>query len=202
MDVQAPPGPERRMLARALLQAASTPLRHRITLGGSVADSPAWSDLAAPLLCLQAEVVLLGRDGERRLPYEEYLADRGRRTAHLVREVVVKRGSVSVFALARLAMVRFDYAACHLAMAARLEDGRLADPRIWVTGARGRAVRLTAAEQAVAGSRPDEAAARRAAERAEAAFVSDPRFSAAYKGRWTRIQVRDGLLQMGEEAHG
>ncbi len=195
--------PGLRLLAAALSRAAATPLRHRITLGGSAVDAAPWSDLTAPLLCLGAEVVLLrGADAER-LPYAEYLTTRPRLAAHLVREVIVRKGSADVFALARLAMVRFDYAACHLAMAARRVDGRLEEPRFYLNGARGRCIRLEAVERAVAGRRLDEAAARRAAEQAEAAFASDPRFSAGYKARWTRVAVRDGLLAMaaGEGGH-
>ncbi len=191
-----------RLLAQALSRAAATPLRNRITLGGSAADSPPWSDLAAPLLCLRADLLLLRPDGScLRLPYEEYLAERNRLPAHLVREVIVGRGRVGAFALARLAMVRFDYAACQVAMAARLEDGRLEDPRVYVTGTRGPAARLEEVERAVSGRRPDAGTARRAAELAQADFASDTRFSAGYKARWMRIQVQDGLLRMGGTGH-
>ena len=195
-----------RLLAAALSPAASTPLRARITLGGSTADAAPWSDLTAPLLCLEAEVVPPRRRGGRiaseRLPYAAYLADRSRLPAHLVREVVLKAGDLDVFGLARLSMVRFDYAACRLALAARLEGGRLEEPRFWLAGTRGRLTRLEGAERAAAGRRPDEETARRAAEAVEAAFASDPRFSAAYKLRWTRAALRDALLAMGREPGG
>ena len=139
-----------------------------------------------------------GRTLAERLPYAAYLADRHRLPPHLLREVVVKKGGFDLFAVARLAMVRFDYAACRLALAARLVDGRLEQPRFWLAGTRGRLSRLEAAEQAAAGRRPDAETARRAAEAVEAAFASDPRFSAGYKLRWTRAALRDALLALGK----
>ena len=48
-----------RLLQHAVASAASTPLRHRITLGGSVADCPPWSDVLAPLIVGGAHVHLL-----------------------------------------------------------------------------------------------------------------------------------------------
>ena len=48
------------ILAKALGSAASTPLRNRITMGGSTALFPVWSDLVGPLIALGAEVELTG----------------------------------------------------------------------------------------------------------------------------------------------
>lgn len=53
------------VLVRSLEHAANTPCRNRITLGGSIAFIPRWSDLIGPLLALDAHVCLKGRhDGE------------------------------------------------------------------------------------------------------------------------------------------
>ncbi len=49
------------ILVQSLMNSASTPLRNRITAGGSVAAFPAWSDFIGPLLLLNAEVELIGR---------------------------------------------------------------------------------------------------------------------------------------------
>lgn len=48
------------ILVQALQGAASTPLRNRITVGGSIAGFPVWSDLMGPLLALDAEVTVMG----------------------------------------------------------------------------------------------------------------------------------------------
>jgi hypothetical protein len=51
----------RRILARAVGQAASNPLRNLITLGGSLAFRPIWSNVPTPLLALDASVRVVGR---------------------------------------------------------------------------------------------------------------------------------------------
>lgn len=48
------------LLIKALSVSASTPLRNRITFGGSIAFSPLWSDLTGPLVALDAIVYVEG----------------------------------------------------------------------------------------------------------------------------------------------
>ncbi|MBN2431085.1 MAG: FAD binding domain-containing protein [Acidobacteria bacterium] len=50
------------IIGKALHHAASTPLRNVITLGGSLAAAPPWSDLLGPLVALEAEVELIGQN--------------------------------------------------------------------------------------------------------------------------------------------
>jgi len=47
-------------LCMALAEAASTPLRNRITVGGSIKDFPVWSSLYSPLIALNAKLELAG----------------------------------------------------------------------------------------------------------------------------------------------
>ncbi|MCD6336709.1 MAG: FAD binding domain-containing protein [Candidatus Marinimicrobia bacterium] len=63
------------ILIKALKDAANTPCRNRITIGGSIAFVPKWSDLIGALLALEAKVVLVGnKTGEFLL--SEYLYQR------------------------------------------------------------------------------------------------------------------------------
>ena len=48
------------LLGKALGTSASTPLRNRITLGGSAALFPLWSDLIGPMSVLQGRVCVVG----------------------------------------------------------------------------------------------------------------------------------------------
>ncbi len=50
------------ILIKSLSCAANTSLRNRITLGGSIAFSPLWSDLMGPLFVLEPEIYLEGPD--------------------------------------------------------------------------------------------------------------------------------------------
>jgi len=53
------------MLLQTLQNSANTPLRNRITIGGSLGHIPQWSDLIGALLALDAKVILAGKhEGE------------------------------------------------------------------------------------------------------------------------------------------
>jgi CO/xanthine dehydrogenase FAD-binding subunit len=76
------------LLAAALSRAAATPLRNRITLGGSIAAFPIWSDLIGPLLALNARVELRGDKIEVHT-IEEYLGERALREGSLISRILV-----------------------------------------------------------------------------------------------------------------
>ena len=69
-------------LSKALVSAAATPLRNRITLGGSIAAAPKWSDLAGPLCAAGAKVDIAGRD--ETLSITELYANRNMRNKSLI----------------------------------------------------------------------------------------------------------------------
>lgn len=50
------------VLVKALKDAANTPCRNRITIGGSIAYVPKWSDLIGALLALDAKLILVGKN--------------------------------------------------------------------------------------------------------------------------------------------
>lgn len=78
------------ILVKSLSQAASTPLRNRITIGGSVSLFPLWSDLMGPLIALGARVAVLGKD-EGIHNIEHYAKNRKLRSGNLITEVRIPR---------------------------------------------------------------------------------------------------------------
>ena len=74
------------LLIHALQSAASTPLRNRITIGGSVAAFPVWSDLMGPLLAMDTEISLFGSVNET-VPIQEYVTNSELRKGTLVTTV-------------------------------------------------------------------------------------------------------------------
>ena len=101
------------VLARALSAAASNTLRNRITLGGSLAAFPVWSDLAAPLVLLGAEVLLHGA-GAGSVAAADYLSDTSLRKSTLVTGIRFpsEAGSSGYF---RHTRTTFDYPAFTIA---------------------------------------------------------------------------------------
>ncbi|GEM_PF-555286 len=97
------------ILVKALSRAASNALRNRITIGGSIATFPVWSDLAGPLIALNSRLKLLDSSGkESTCGIEEYFKDRsiGRNKLILYAEVPA---SASVSYYYREVRTRFDY---------------------------------------------------------------------------------------------
>jgi CO/xanthine dehydrogenase FAD-binding subunit len=140
----------RSILVQALSGAASTPLRNRITVGGSVAMAPLWSDLMGPLLALGADVVLLG-DDEIVCPFAQLLEDRAIRAGKLVTAIRFDQGQWQS-SYYRATTTHFDYAAFTISTLVRRNSREeIEDARLVVTGSRQRYKRLTAQEQALIG---------------------------------------------------
>lgn len=74
------------ILVNALSQAATHPLRNRITLGGSLFLSPGWSDLIGPLTALDAQVHLLG-ENQGAYPVPEFIQRRELKKNSLITKI-------------------------------------------------------------------------------------------------------------------
>ncbi|HHU09541.1 MAG TPA: xanthine dehydrogenase family protein subunit M [Intrasporangiaceae bacterium] len=63
------------VLAEAAQSVADPQIRHRGTLGGALVHADPAGDLGAPVLALDAELVVVGPGGERRIPAAEFFTD-------------------------------------------------------------------------------------------------------------------------------
>ncbi|NLJ54283.1 MAG: xanthine dehydrogenase family protein subunit M [Intrasporangiaceae bacterium] len=63
------------VLAEAASTVADPQIRHRGTLGGALVHADPAGDLGAPVLALDAELVVVGAGGERRIPAGEFFQD-------------------------------------------------------------------------------------------------------------------------------
>ncbi|PFG67992.1 carbon-monoxide dehydrogenase medium subunit [Propionibacteriaceae bacterium ES.041] len=63
------------VLHKAAVEVADAQIRHRGTLGGALAHADPAGDLGAPILALDAELVITGAGGERRVPAAEFFTD-------------------------------------------------------------------------------------------------------------------------------
>ncbi|OLR95037.1 FAD binding domain-containing protein [Actinokineospora bangkokensis] len=148
--------------------------RHHAILGASrecVATHP--SDMAAALVALDALVVVLGPEGERRVPVEQLYRLPGREPE---RDTVLAHGElVTAVELpppfggyARYRKVRdrasFAFALVSVAAVVRAHDGVVDDLRVVFGGVAHRPWRARAAEEVLRGSQPTEGAFRAAAE--------------------------------------
>ncbi|NOZ14174.1 MAG: hypothetical protein GXO69_11125 [Acidobacteria bacterium] len=139
------------VLVQSLKNSASTPLRNRITAGGSVAAFPAWSDLIGPLLLLNAKVELMGREnGIFSLP--EYLLRRELRAGSLITRILMKNYP-HIGLHYRETRTQVDYPAFTVTVIAAPagRNGVFQNLRIAVVGNRERFRRLTELETALNG---------------------------------------------------
>lgn len=81
--------PSEHILVKCLKNAANTPCRNKITIGGSIAFVPTWSDLIAALLALDAKLILEGKN-QGELSLEDYLAKKDLRKQSLITAVSFK----------------------------------------------------------------------------------------------------------------
>ncbi len=176
--------PRENILAIALGQAASTPLRNRITIGGSVAIAPMWSDSTGPLITLGARLKLAGDDS--RVSIEDYLRELEHRKSSIIEFIELpKIGGTGYYH--RETRTSFDYPMFTLSAFAGGTS-----PRVVVTGVRGKFSRLDLAEKALAG----ELSIDEAVKNIRLEFPSKMQASADYLAEIAVVEIRRCLNKL------
>lgn len=183
------------LLGKALSQAASTPLRTRITIGGSLKDFPLWSSLYAPLIALKARVEILGNKAGI-YSVEEYVSSGIIKTKHLIRHVIIDDESSLVHGVKRFSLIRFEYPLFTIAAAFKLKDSLVEEARLVITGVRGRFRRFTKAETVFTGKPIDDLSIQKALKHISPRFTADYKYSAEYKENTARIFFMDLLNEI------
>jgi aerobic carbon-monoxide dehydrogenase medium subunit len=187
-------------LAESGALVGSVQVRNLATLGGNICNAAPSADMAPPLLALEAEAVITGPKGERRVPIATFFTG-VRRTVLapdeiLVEIVVPHPGAHSGGNYLRHTPRReLDIAVVGVASQLTLANGVCTKARIALAAVAPVPLRATAAEQALEGQAvtPDRIA--RAADLAvEAARpISDQRGSAEFRRHLVRVLTRRTL---------
>lgn len=180
-------GDPRHVLARSLAAAATTPLRNRITVGGSIALFPYWSDLVGPLLALDAELQLMGSH-EGWVPVSEYVRRRELRQGSLITEVRWREAGWSG-EYRRWTRTKTDRPAFSLTVLAGKSAKAPVDLRVVLVGCSGRFRRLAEVEEAVANG----STAAAAAARAEIEIAGRMGASGEYLSHCARVELERAL---------
>jgi xanthine dehydrogenase small subunit len=167
---------------------ASRLIRNRATLGGNLATASPIGDGAPALLALGADVELVSRRGERRLPLAEFFLSY-RKTAlepgELIRAIRVPLPLADRMRFYKVSKrVLDDISTVAAAFALRLgEDGVVTEARLAFGGVAATPARALEAEQALTGQRFSLAAVKQAQSILARTFtpISDHRGSAAYR---------------------
>lgn len=199
--------PVLRARAPALSEAArwlgSVQIRHLATIGGNLCRAAPSAEMAPTLLALGARLHLVGVQGQRVVPAEDFFLGPGR-TVLQPGEILVeisldgpapRSGSTylrhSIRPLMDLALVNV---AAYLALDAA---GAITEARIALGAVAPTPIRARAAEAELCGHTADAALFERAAEAAVAAArpISDVRSTAVYRSRMVRLLTQRALAQ-------
>ena len=187
------------VITRTLRTLSNVRVRNVATVGGHLAHGDPHTDLPPVLIALGASVTTVGARGGRTLPldklyagYLETTLERG----ELIAEVTVPdQGKGRAAYLKCTTRSADDWPALGVAVALDIgsenEGGAVRDSRIVISAATNTPMRLTAAEEALRGSKAEDAVLRRAADAAAevAAVLADEHGSEAYKRELVRVYV-------------
>lgn len=186
------------LLAAATATVADPAVRHRGTLGGSLAHADPAGDLPAVALALDAELVAAGPGGRRTVPARDFFLDyltTALAPDELLVEVRVPKRDGWGFHYEKFQRVAQAWAIVGVAALVRRDDGHIAEARIGLTNMGSTPLRATAAEEALAGADGPGAVARAAEAAAEGTRPSqDLSGSPEYREHLARVLTRRAVL--------
>ncbi len=159
------------LLAEAAATVADPAVRHRGTIGGSVAHADPAGDLPAVVLALDATMIAQGPSGERAIGAGEFFVDyltTALRPGEILTGIrVPKLGAGWGYRYEKFHRTAQAWAIVGVAALARRANGHVAEARVGLANMGPVPVRATAAEAAVAGAQASRDALRTAAQRAD-----------------------------------
>ena len=190
----------------AALHIGDPQVRNRGTIGGSLAHADPGADLPTGMLALGASFAVLGPNGTRVIPADEFFV--GMYTTALAPNELLTEIRVPLpTARAGGAYAKHPHPATRFAVvgiAAMVElermSNRLQRARIAVTGFGGKPLRAIAAEEALLGRSLDEESIARAAEQLAEAAASVGRSDDAYKAQLARVYAEQALRKAAERS--
>lgn len=191
------------LMAMAAPHIGHKAIRNRGTLGGSIAHADPSAEWPACMVALDANIVLLGRKGERRVKAGEFFRDlysTALAPGEIVTACEVRPAAAGMrHGFDELARRRGDFAIVGLAAAAQMSAGKIEQVRLVFFGSGNLPIRARAAESSLAGRRPDDAAiaAAQAALARELHPTADLYHGAATKQHLAGVLMRRVLLGLG-----
>jgi carbon-monoxide dehydrogenase medium subunit len=184
------------LLAQAAATVGDRQVRHRGTLGGSLAHADPAGDLPTVAVALDAEMVLAGPGGRRTVPAAEFFVDyftSALRPDELLVEVRVPALAGWGTCYEKVNRTAQAWATVAVAAAVKRDNGVISQARVALTNMGPTPVRARAVEQALAGATMDDlaAAAARAAEGTSP--PSDTTASGDYRAHLATVLTRRAL---------
>jgi len=149
------------VLTKAVEEVADPQIRHRGTVGGALVHADPAGDVAAPILALEAQLVITGPGGERTVPASEFFTGLFETTVgdgELLTAIRIPKHTGWGGHYEKFVRVVHQWSIVAVAAAVRTEGGTIAEARIGLTNMGLTAVRATSVEQALVGCEVSEAA--------------------------------------------
>jgi len=176
-------------------QVGDPQVRHRGTIGGSIAHGDPASDLPTVVLALDAELVARGPGGERSIPASEFFTGVFS-TALAPDEVLVeirvpKLGEGTGWSYTKMSRRAQDWATVAVAAVVERSNGSIGKASVGLTNMGGTPLRATAVEEAVVGGGSIDEASKLAADGTEPS--SDHAASADFRKHLARVLTKRAL---------
>ncbi len=189
------------VIVRSMRRLANVRVRNVATVGGNLAHGDPHMDLPPILMALDAGITVTGRGGQRTLKVENLFA--GYYETVLKRDELITELRIPAQGTRRSAYLKCttgsadDWPALGVAVSLEADGQSIRAPRVVVSAATEKAIRLKGAEAVLSGAAIDDAVLARAGDAAadEAETVSDVRGSAPYKRELLRVYVRRAVRQ-------
>lgn len=189
------------LLAEVAAVIGDRQVRNRGTIGGSLAHADPAADYPAAVLALEAELVLASSSGSRTVAAREFFVEM-MTTALGPGEILTEvhlpvLGRDTGVAYRKFPQPASGFALVGVAARVRLEQGRIAEPAIGVTGLAPVPFRAQAAEQILAGQRPSAKLVAEAATHVADGIepLSDLHASGEYRAAVAVVYARRALEQ-------
>lgn len=187
------------LLAQATETVADNQVRHRGTLGGSLAHADPAGDIGATALALDAEMVIAGPSGTRTVAAADFFVDYFTTAIgedEILTEIRFPRYTGWGSHYEKFNRTAQAWSMCAVAAALRVEGGTIAEARVGLTNMGTTPIRATGVEQALIGQAATADAVRAAAEHATegTAAPSDADAAADYREHLAKVLTGRAVL--------
>ena len=189
------------VLSEAAGSLATATIRNKATVGGNLCNASPAADLPLPLFVLEATLLAVGPEGERRIPVHEFFKDvnvTGLSKGELLKEICIPpcpENAGTCFMKLRRHMTAIDIAVVNAAVLLVCRSGICETARIAMGAVAPTPVRARNAEMLLMGRKLNEHTIQEAAEAAaaESKPIDDLRASAAYRKSMVAVLVSRAL---------
>jgi aerobic carbon-monoxide dehydrogenase medium subunit len=147
------------LLAKAVTEVADPQIRHRGTIGGALVHADPAGDVGAPVLALEAELVIQGPGGERTVPADEFFKDLFETAVgegELLTSVRIPKHTGWGSHYEKFVRVSHQWSIVAVAAAVKADGGTITQARIGLTNMGSTPLRARAVEEALVGRSVDD----------------------------------------------